>query len=66
MDMQEIIDNLQNDIRNEALALERYELIEFLLVNKGLVLNNYMRYVRYTREELIDRYCECKFEMFNL
>ena len=65
MEFQEMIDNEQNKIRDTAKSLSNRELIKFLLIygRHGLSAN---RRNKFTREQLIDMYCEIVFDRNHL
>ena len=65
MYFQDMIDDEQNKIRNTAKSLTNRDLIKFLLIygRHGLAT---MTENKFTREELIDKYCEIVFDRNHL
>jgi len=50
--------NVDKTIEQPADSMTKQELIRFLLINKGLLLQNYETYIKYSKQELIDLFHE--------
>jgi hypothetical protein len=52
-------------IEQPADSMTKQELIRFLLINKGLLLQNYETYIKYSKQELIDLFHETNLKNSN-
>ncbi len=56
---------MDKTIEQPADSMTKQELIRFLLINKGLLLQNYETYIKYSKQELIDLFHETNLKNSN-
>jgi len=57
--------SVDKTIEQPADSMTKQELIRFLLINKGLLLQNYETYIKYSKQELIDLFHETNLKNSN-